>query len=78
MEAVISSAPQREEYLRRKIGRTLQPQSKEAIRVRKKRLAQAGKRIAGLDRLFKICEDNANDKPGDERYAMMRAAYENE
>ncbi len=68
-----------EEYFRREMGQRLQLQSEEAIRVHKKRLAQAEKRIAELDRLFlKIYEDNANGKLNDERYAMMSTTYENE
>ena len=79
MEAVISIVTHYEEYFRREMGRMLQLQSEEAIRVHKKRLAQAEKRIAELDRLFlKIYEDNANGKLSDERYAMMSATYENE
>ncbi len=57
----------------------LQLQSEEAIRVHKKRLTQAERRMAELDRLFlKTYEDNANGKLSDERYAMMSATYENE
>lgn len=79
MEAVISIVTHYEEYFRREMGQMLQLQSAEAIRVHKKRLAQAEKRIAELDRLFlKIYEDNANGKLTDERYAMMSATYENE
>ncbi|WP_343256317.1 recombinase family protein [Ligaoa zhengdingensis] len=79
MEAVISFVTHHEEYSRREMGKKLQLQSEEAIRVHKKRLAQAEKRIAELDRLFlKIYEDNANGKLSDERYAMMSATYENE
>ena len=79
MEAVISIVTHYEEYFRREMGQMLQLQSEEAIRVHKKRLSQAEKRIAELDRLFlKIYEDNANGKLSDERYAMMSATYENE
>lgn len=79
MEAVISFVTHHEEYFRREMGQKLQLQSEEAIRVHKKRLSQAEKRIAELDRLFlKIYEDNANGKLSDERYAMMSATYENE
>ena len=71
MESVISIVTHYEEYFRREMGRTLQLQSEEAIRVYKKR--------SELDRLFlKIYEDNANGKLSDERYAMMSATYENE
>lgn len=79
MEAVISIVTHYEEYFRREMVQTLPLQSEEAIRVHKKRLSQAEKRIAELDRLFlKIYEDNANGKLSDERYAMMSATYENE
>lgn len=79
MEAVISSVSHHEEYFRREMGQMLQLQSEEAIRVHKKRLAQAEKRIGELDRLFlKIYEDNANSKLSDERFAMMSATYESE
>lgn len=71
MESVISIVTHYEEYFRREMGRTLQLQSEEAIRVYKKR--------SELDCLFlKIYEDNANGKLSDERYAMMSATYENE
>lgn len=79
MEAVISIVTHYEEYFRREMVQPLPLQSEEAIRVHKKRLSQAEKRIAELDRLFlKIYEDNANGKLSDERYAMMSATYENE
>ena len=46
---------------------------------RKKRLAQAEKRIGELDRLFiKIYEDNAKGNLSDERFAMMSKTYEDE
>lgn len=52
-----------EEYFRREMGQMLQLQREEAIRAHKKRLAQAEKRIAELDRLFlKIYEDNTESR----------------
>ena len=57
----------------------LRLQSEETIRVYKKRLAQAEKRIGELDRLFiKIYEDNAKGNLSDERFAMMSKTYEDE
>ena len=57
----------------------LRLQSEETIRVYKKRLAQAEKRIGELDRLFiKIYEDNAKGKLNDDRFAMMSKTYEDE
>ena len=54
-------------------------QSEETIKVYKKRLAQAEKRIGELDRLFiKIYEDNAKGNLSDERFAMMSKTYEDE
>lgn len=57
----------------------LRLQSEETIKVYKKRLAQAEKRIGELDRLFiKIYEDNAKGNLSDERFAMMSKTYEDE
>ena len=54
-------------------------QSEETLRIHKKRLAQAEKRIGELDRLFiKIYEDNANGNLSNERFAMMSKTYEDE
>ena len=53
--------------------------SEEAIRVSRKRLAQAEKRLSELDRLFiRLYEDNVNSKVSDERFAMMSKTYEAE
>ena len=57
----------------------LRLQSEDTIKVYKKRLAQAEKRIGELDRLFiKIYEDNAKGNLSDERFAMMSKTYEDE
>ena len=57
----------------------LRLKSDETIKVYRKRLAQAEKRIGELDRLFiKIYEDNAKGNLSDERFAMMSKTYEDE
>jgi len=79
MQAVISYVTRYEAYFRSKMERKLHLESEESIRVYRKRLAQAEKRIGELDRLFvKIYEDNANSKLSDDRFAMMSKSYEDE
>ena len=79
MKAVISYVTRYETYFRSKMEHKLHLESEENIRVCRKRLAQAEKRIAELDRLFiRIYEDNANSKLSDERFAMMSKSYEDE
>ena len=54
-------------------------QSEETLRIHKKRLAQAEKRIAELDRLsIRSYEDNVSGKIDDERFAMMNKSYTQE
>ena len=54
-------------------------QSEETLRIHKKRLAQAEKRIGELDRLFiRSYEDNVSGKIDNERFAMMSKTYEDE
>ncbi len=54
-------------------------QSEESLRLYRKRLAQAEKRIGELDRLFiRIYEDNAAGRLDDERFAMMSKNYTEE
>lgn len=77
METVISYVTHHEAHFRVVMEREMRLKSDEAIRINKKRLAQAEKRISELDRLFiKIYEDNANAKISDERFAMMSKNYE--
>ena len=60
MKEVISFVSQYEAHFRVEMEQKLRLQSEETIKVYKKRLAQAEKRIGELDRLFiKIYEDNA-------------------
>ena len=57
----------------------LRVQSEETLRIHKKRLAQAEKRIGELDRLFiRSYEDNVSGKIDDERFAMMNKSYTQE
>lgn len=75
MKEVISYVTRYEAHFRVE----MEQQSEETIRVYKKRLAQAEKRIGELDRLFiKIYEDNAKGKLNDDRFAMMSKTYEDE
>lgn len=77
MKEVISYVTRYEAHFRVEMEQKLRLQSEETIRVYKKRLAQAEKRIGELDRLFiKIYEDNAKGKLNDDRFAMMSKTYE--
>ena len=79
MKEVISYVTRYEAHFRVEMEQKLRLQSEETIRVYKKRLAQAEKRIGDLDRLFiKIYEDNAKGKLNDDRFAMMSKTYEDE
>lgn len=79
MKEVISYVTRYEAHFRVEMEKKLRLQSEETIRVYKKRLAQAEKRIGELDRLFiKIYEDNAKGKLNDDRFAMMSKTYEDE
>ena len=49
------------------------------IRRENRKLKDAEKRIAELDRLFtRLYEDNVSGKISDERFAVMSAGYEDE
>lgn len=79
MKEVISYVTRYEAHFRVEMEQKLRLQSEETIRVYKKCLAQAEKRIGELDRLFiKIYEDNAKGKLNDDRFAMMSKTYEDE
>lgn len=79
MKEVISYVTRYGAHFRVEMEQKLRLQSEETIRVYKKRLAQAEKRIGELDRLFiKIYEDNAKGKLNDDRFAMMSKTYEDE
>ena len=79
MKEVISFVSQYEAHFRVEMEQKLRLKSDETIKVYRKRLAQAEKRIGELDRLFiKIYEDNAKGNLSDERFAMMSKTYEDE
>lgn len=79
MKIVISYVTYHEQYFRDYMGKQLQSQSAEAIRLAQKQLGQMEKRIKELDFLImKIYEDNAHGKLSDERFAVMSANYEDE
>ena len=79
MKEVISYVTRYEAHFRVEMEQKLRLQSEETIRLYKKRLAQAEKRIGELDRLFiKIYEDNANGKLSDDRFDMMSQSYDAE
>ncbi len=79
MEAVISYVTRFESHFRAVMEERLKLSTGEAIKVRRKKLAQDEKRLDELDRLFlRLYEDNVAGRISDERYAMMSAAYEEE
>lgn len=68
-----------EDYFREEMEQKLCVQSEETMLIHKKRLAQAGKRIDELDRLFiRIYEDNVAGRLDDEKFAMMSKNYTKE
>ena len=79
IQEVISVVTRYEAYFRSEMEQKLRVQSEETMRLCKKRLAQAEKRIGELDRLFvRIYEDNVAGKLDDERFAMMSKNYTEE
>lgn len=68
-----------EAYFRSEMEQKLRVQSEETMRIHKKRMAQAEKRIGKLDRLFiRIYEDNVAGTLDDEKFAMMSKNYTQE
>ena len=79
IQEVISVVTRYEAYFRSEMEEKLRVQSEETLRIHKKRLAQAEKRISELDRLFiRSYEDNVSGKIDDERFAMMNKSYTQE
>ena len=79
IQEVISVVTRYEAYFRSEMEQKLRVQSEETMRLCKKRLAQAERRIGELDRLFvRIYEDNVAGKLDDERFAMMSKNYTEE
>jgi hypothetical protein len=67
-----------EEFVQAAMNNSVQNQSLELAKSRKK-LRDAEKRIAELDRLFiRLYEDNVSGKISDERFSIMSAGYEDE
>lgn len=67
-----------DEFVQAAMDNSVQKQSSELAKSRKK-LKEAEKRIAELDRLFtRLYEDNVSGKISDERFSMMSAGYEDE
>ena len=79
VQEVISVVTRYEAYFRSEMEQKLRLQSEEKLRVAKKRMAQAEKRIGELDRLFlRSYEDNVSGKIDDERFAMLNRNYTEE
>jgi len=77
METVISHVTQFEAHFRAVMEQEMRLKSDEAVRVSRKNLIKAEKRLAELDRLFvRLYEDNVNAKISDERFAVMSKGYE--
>ncbi len=79
IQEVVSVVTRYEDYFRSEMEQKLRVQSEETMRIHKKRLAQAEKRISELDRLFiRIYEDNVAGTLDDEKFAMMSKNYTQE
>ena len=79
IQEVVSVVTRYEAYFRSEMEQKLRVQSEETMRLCRKRLAQAEKRIGELDRLFiRIYEDNVAGRLDDERFAMMSKNYTEE
>ena len=67
-----------DEFVQEAIDNYVQKQSSELAKSKKK-LKEAEKRIAELDRLFtRLYKDNVSGKISDERFSLMSAGYEDE
>ena len=79
MKMVISYVTTHEAHFREIMGQKLKLASDEAIRVGKKKLTKAEKRLDELDRIFmQLYEDRVNGTISDERFATMSKTYEDE
>ena len=79
MQMVISYVANHEAHFRAVMGDKLKLASDEAIRVSRKKLAKAEKRLNELDRIFmRLYEDRVNGTISDERFASMSKSYEDE
>lgn len=79
MSTVISYVAHHESYFRNWMENRLKIQSAGTLKLLKKQLSQAEKRITELDRLYiKIYEDNASGRLSDGQFSMMSKTYEDE
>ena len=79
MQMVIDYVLRYEVFFRAKMEQRLRIESSEILRVKRKQLDKAEKRILELDKLFvRIYEDNVAGKLSDERFAVMSSSYEEE
>lgn len=68
-----------EDYFRSVMEDQLKLDSEENVKVSRKQLANAERRMSELDRLFiRIYEDNVSGRISDERFALMSKSYEDE
>ena len=79
MQMVIDYVLRYEDFFRAKMKQRLRVESNEILRVKRKQLDKAEKRILELDKLFvRIYEDNVAGKLSDERFSVMSSSYEEE
>ncbi len=79
MQMVISYVVKHEAHFRAVMEKRLKLASDETIRVSKKKLTKAEKRLSELDRIFmRLYEDRVNGTISDERFASMSKSYEDE
>ena len=79
MQMVIDYVIRYEDFFRAKMEQRLRVESGEILRVKRKQLDKAEKRILELDKLFvRIYEDNVAGKLSDERFSVMSSSYEEE
>ncbi|MBR0194789.1 MAG: recombinase family protein [Oscillospiraceae bacterium] len=78
-QRVIDLVIRYEAHFRAVIEEKMQTESKAILKVKRRQLEKAEKRIQELDRLFvRTYEDNVAGKLSDERFAMMSQGYEEE
>lgn len=79
IQAVMGYILRHEDYFRTVMEEQLRVESREQVRIRRKRLDSNERRIAELKRLFiKIYEDNASGRLSDDRFDMLSQTYETE
>ena len=79
MKQVIQYVTRFEAHFRAEMELRLRTENEEALRVMRKQLDKAEKRIQELDRLFmRLYEDNVSGKVSNERFDVMSRSYEDE